>query len=80
MQLIADRRYSDAYMINWYANVFAGILGRVCDRPCEVVCCRRVEVKPVEICRLKRVAADNKEAIHHYLPEVPAEEMVNALH
>ena len=59
IRLIAEQRYSDAYMINWESNVFPGILGRVCDRPCEPACRRhRVEEKPVAICRLKRVAAD----------------------
>jgi formate dehydrogenase beta subunit len=61
IRLIADRRYADAYMINWKSNVFPGILGRTCDRPCEPACRRgRVEDEPVAICRLKRVAADYK--------------------
>jgi NADPH-dependent glutamate synthase beta subunit-like oxidoreductase len=61
IRLIAAGRYSDAYMINWKSNVFPGILGRTCDRPCEPACRRgRVEEEPVAICRLKRVAADNK--------------------
>jgi len=73
IRLIAERRYSDAYMINWESNVFPGILGRVCDRPCEPACRRgRVEEKPVAICRLKRVAADYKNDIHARLPEVPS--------
>ena len=59
IRLIAHGRYSDAYMINWRSNVFPGILGRTCDRPCEPACRRtRVEKEPVAICRLKRVAAD----------------------
>ena len=62
IRLIADGRYTDAYMINWYSNVFPGILGRTCDRPCEPACRRgRVEKEPVAICRLKRVAADYKD-------------------
>ncbi len=62
IRLIAQGRYDDAYMINWESNVFPGILGRTCDRPCEPACRRgRVEEEPVAICRLKRVAADNKE-------------------
>ncbi len=62
IRLIAGGRYSDAYMINWYSNVFPGILGRTCDRPCEPACRRgRVEKEPVAICRLKRVAADFKD-------------------
>jgi formate dehydrogenase (NADP+) beta subunit len=62
IRLIADRKYSDAYMVNWKSNVFPGILGRTCDRPCEPACRRgRVEEQPVAICRLKRVAADNKD-------------------
>jgi NADPH-dependent glutamate synthase beta subunit-like oxidoreductase len=62
IRLIAAGRYTDAYIINWKSNVFPGILGRTCDRPCEPACRRgRVEKEPVAICRLKRVAADNKD-------------------
>ncbi len=69
IRLIAARRYADAYMINWYSNVFPGILGRTCDRPCEPACRRgRVEEEPVAICRLKRVAADYKGDIRARLP------------
>jgi NADPH-dependent glutamate synthase beta subunit-like oxidoreductase len=69
--LIADGRYSDAYMVNWKSNVFPGILGRTCDRPCEPACRRgRVDDEPVAICRLKRVAADNKDDITDRLPKV----------
>ena len=72
--MIADRRYTDAYMVNWHSNVFPGILGRTCDRPCEPACRRgRVEKEPVAICRLKRVAADNKGDIRPYLPAIPRE-------
>lgn len=72
IRLIADGRYSDAYMINWKSNVFPGVLGRTCDRPCEPACRRgRVEEEPVAICRLKRVAADHKDDIHHRLPPRP---------
>ena len=72
IRLIAAQRYSDAYMINWYSNVFPGVLGRTCDRPCEPACRRvRVEEEPVAICRLKRVAADNKDDISDRLPTVP---------
>ena len=61
IRLIAAGRYDDAYMINWKSNVFPGVLGRTCDRPCEPACRRgRVEEEPVAICRLKRVAADYK--------------------
>src|SRR5438105_12124073 len=50
IRLIAEGRYSDAYMINWRSNVFPGILGRTCDRPCEPACRRgRVEETPVAI-------------------------------
>jgi formate dehydrogenase beta subunit len=74
IRLIAARRYTDAYMVNWRSNVFPGILGRTCDRPCEPACRRtRVEKEPVAICRLKRVAADHKEDIRTLLPRVPAE-------
>ena len=60
IRLIGQRRYTDAYMVNWESNVFPGILGRTCDRPCEPACRRgRVDEEPVAICRLKRVAADN---------------------
>ncbi|MBM3570769.1 MAG: 4Fe-4S dicluster domain-containing protein [Alphaproteobacteria bacterium] len=70
IRLIAARRFSDAYMINWYSNVFPGILGRTCDRPCEPACRRgRVEQEPVAICRLKRVAADYKDDIRPRLPK-----------
>jgi formate dehydrogenase beta subunit len=69
IRLIAAGRYSDAYMINWRSNVFPGVLGRVCDRPCEPACRRgRVDKEPVAICRLKRVAADLKEDITGRLP------------
>ncbi len=74
IRLIADGRYSDAYMINWKSNVFPGILGRTCDRPCEPACRRgRVEDEPVAICRLKRVAADNKDDIRARLPGIPTQ-------
>ena len=70
IRLIAESRYSDAYMINWKSNVFPGVLGRTCDRPCEPACRRgRVEAEPVAICRLKRVAADNKDDIRDRLPK-----------
>ena len=83
IRLIAAGRYSDAYMVNWRSNVFPGILGRTCDRPCEPACRRsRVEEEPTEkgaagakepvaICRLKRVAADNKDDIRARLPVAP---------
>ncbi|WP_456617945.1 FAD-dependent oxidoreductase [Bradyrhizobium sp. P5_C12] len=73
IRLIAQGRYSDAYMVNWKSNVFPGILGRTCDRPCEPACRRgRVEETPVAICRLKRVAADFKDDINHRLPRPAA--------
>jgi len=69
IRLIAAGRYADAYMVNWESNVFPGILGRTCDRPCEPACRRgRVEEEPVAICRLKRVAADYKGDISARLP------------
>ncbi len=85
IRLIAAGRYDDAYMVNWQSNVFPGILGRTCDRPCEPACRRsRVEdapdagvqgagaaKEPVAICRLKRVAADNKGDIRARLPAAP---------
>ena len=80
IRMIAAGRYSDAYMVNWKSNVFPGILGRTCDRPCEPACRRgRVEEhnqakpEPVAICRLKRVAADNKGDIRSQLPKAPAQ-------
>jgi formate dehydrogenase beta subunit len=74
IRLIAARRYTDAYMVNWKSNVFPGILGRTCDRPCEPACRRgRVEKDPVAICRLKRVAADNKGDVAPLLPKTPAQ-------
>ena len=73
IRLISQGRYSDAYMINWRSNVFPGILGRTCDRPCEPACRRtRVEKEPVAICRLKRVAADYKDDIRERLPKPAA--------
>jgi formate dehydrogenase (NADP+) beta subunit len=65
--------YVGAYMINWRSNVFPGILGRTCDRPCEPACRRgRVEEQPVAICRLKRVAADYKGDVLSLMPKAPA--------
>ncbi|NVO16531.1 MAG: FAD-dependent oxidoreductase [Rhodoplanes sp.] len=73
IRLIAAGRYSDAYMINWRSNVFPGVLGRTCDRPCEPACRRgRIEPDPVAICRLKRVAADFKDDIRSRLPRPAA--------
>ena len=73
IRLIAAGRYGDAYMVNWKSNVFPGILGRTCDRPCEPACRRgRVEAEPVAICRLKRVAADFKDDIRQRLPRPAA--------
>ncbi len=74
IRMIAQGQFSDAYMENRKSNVFPGILGRVCDRPCEPVCRRgRVEEKPVAICRLKRVAADHRDDITDRLPKPPAQ-------
>ena len=77
IRLIGQGRYSDAYMVNWVSNVFPGILGRTCDRPCEPACRRgRVEEsnlskpEPVAICRLKRVAADNKGDVRGRMPAI----------
>ncbi len=70
IRLIAAGRHADAYMINWKSNVFPGILGRTCDRPCEPACRRgRVEEEPVAICRLKRVAADMKGDVGNLMPK-----------
>jgi NADPH-dependent glutamate synthase beta subunit-like oxidoreductase/ferredoxin len=74
IRLIAMGRFDDAYMVNRESNVFPGILGRVCDRPCEPACRRgRMDEKPVAICRLKRVAADHRGDITDRLPVAPAE-------
>lgn len=73
IRLIAQGQFTEAYLVNRESNVFPGILGRVCDRPCEPACRRgRVEEKPVAICRLKRVAADHREDISARLPLIPA--------
>ncbi len=87
IRLIAQGRYAAAYMLNWESNVFPGILGRVCDRPCEPACRRgriqtgeestakdptRKNAEPVAICRLKRVAADYKGEVEAFMPEIPA--------
>jgi NADPH-dependent glutamate synthase beta subunit-like oxidoreductase len=72
IRLIAQGKYTEAYMINWDSNVFPGVLGRTCDRPCEPACRRgRVEEEPVAICRLKRVAADNKDDVKSLMPQGP---------
>ncbi|MDE3153309.1 MAG: FAD-dependent oxidoreductase [Gemmatimonadota bacterium] len=72
IRLIAQGRYTDSYMLNRVSNVFPGILGRTCDRPCEPACRRgRVDGKPVAICRLKRVAADLRDDIKDRLPAIP---------
>jgi NADPH-dependent glutamate synthase beta subunit-like oxidoreductase/ferredoxin len=88
IRLIAQGRYAAAYMLNWESNVFPGILGRVCDRPCEPACRRgrlqtsnepnakdpsKKNAEPVAICRLKRVAADYKGDIDGFLPEIPVQ-------
>jgi len=77
IRLIGQGKYSDAYMVNWTSNVFPGILGRTCDRPCEPACRRsRVEEnngeapEPVAICRLKRVAADFKDDVSARMPSI----------
>ncbi len=72
IRLIAEGKYTEAYMINWDSNVFPGVLGRTCDRPCEPACRRgRVDEEPVAICRLKRVAADNRDDVIPYMPQAP---------
>src|SRR5471030_1184880 len=73
IRLIAQGRYTDAYMLNRESNVFPGVLGRTCDRPCEPACRRgRLDEKPVAICRLKRVASDHRGDISARLPVAPA--------
>ena len=74
IRLIAQNRFTEAYLLNRQSNVFPGILGRTCDRPCEPACRRtRVDGKPVAICRLKRVAADHRDEVKHLLPQAPLE-------
>ena len=74
IRLIAQGKYSESYLLNRESNVFPGILGRTCDRPCEPACRRtRIDGKPVAICRLKRVASDNKGDISAFLPTAPAQ-------
>jgi formate dehydrogenase (NADP+) beta subunit len=74
IRLIAQGRYSESYLLNRQSNVFPGILGRTCDRPCEPACRRgRVDGKPVAICRLKRVAADLRDDIREFLPKAPTQ-------
>ena len=74
IRMISQGKYDEAFKINWISNVFPGVLGRICDRPCEPACRRtRVEETPVAICRLKRVAADFKTPGADFLPEIPTE-------
>jgi formate dehydrogenase beta subunit len=72
IRLIAQGQFTEAYLVNRESNVFPGILGRVCDRPCEPACRRgRVEAEPVAICRLKRIAADHRDDVRDRLPRAP---------
>jgi NADPH-dependent glutamate synthase beta subunit-like oxidoreductase/ferredoxin len=72
IRLIAQGEFTEAYLVNRESNVFPGILGRVCDRPCEPACRRgRVEAEPVAICRLKRIAADHRDDVTGRLPRAP---------
>jgi NADPH-dependent glutamate synthase beta subunit-like oxidoreductase/ferredoxin len=72
IRLIAQGRFTEAYLLNRQSNVFPGILGRTCDRPCEPACRRtRLDGKPVAICRLKRVAADCRDEVKHLIPQAP---------
>ena len=74
IRLIAQGGYTEAYMLNRESNVFPGILGRTCDRPCEPACRRtRLDGEPVAICRLKRVASDLRDDIQEFLPRIPEE-------
>jgi formate dehydrogenase beta subunit len=73
IRLISQGKFTEAYMVNRRSNVFPGVLGRVCDRPCEPACRRtRVEDEPVAICRLKRVAADNRDEVKHLIAQKPS--------
>ena len=74
LRLISQGKYDEAFKVNWISNVFPGILGRICDRPCEPACRRsRVEETPVAICRLKRVTSDYKSDSTDFMPEIPEE-------
>ncbi|MFW2368217.1 MAG: FAD-dependent oxidoreductase [Desulforhopalus sp.] len=74
IRLISQGKYDEAFTLNWISNVFPGILGRICDRPCEPACRRsRVEETPVAICRLKRVTSDYKSDNTDFMPEIPTE-------
>src|SRR6476659_5053717 len=74
IRLIAQGRFTESYLLNRKSNVFPGILGRTCDRPCEPACRRgRVDGKPVAICRLKRVAADYRDDVTEMLPKAPTQ-------
>ena len=74
IRLIAQERYTESWYLNWISNVFPGILGRTCDRPCEPACRRtRTHEKPVAICRLKRVAYDNKGDVSGLMPNIPTQ-------
>ena len=76
IRMVAQGRFDDAYMLNRDSNVFPGILGRTCDRPCEPACRRvRIEEKPVAICRIKRVAADHRGDISARLPTAPEKKL-----
>ncbi|HMC94292.1 MAG TPA: FAD-dependent oxidoreductase [Polyangia bacterium] len=76
IRMVGQGRYDDAYILNRDSNVFPGILGRTCDRPCEPACRRtRIEEKPVAICRIKRVAADNRGDISARIPKAPAQKL-----
>jgi formate dehydrogenase beta subunit len=76
IRMVAQGRFDDAYLLNRDSNVFPGILGRTCDRPCEPACRRtRIEEKPVAICRIKRVAADHRGDISARLPRAPAQKL-----
>src|SRR5882724_7157293 len=74
LRLVAQGRYTESYLLNRESNVFPGILGRTCDRPCEPACRREpIDGKPVAICRLKRVAADHRDDVTPFLPQAPSE-------
>src|SRR6201982_3140138 len=74
IRLFAQGRFTESYLLNRMSNVFPGILGRTCDRPCEPACRRgRVDGKPVAICRLKRVAADYRDDVSGMLPKAPTQ-------
>jgi formate dehydrogenase major subunit len=69
---IFTKDFDQSYETNRMANILPGVLGRICSRPCEDRC-RHGEAElgqPVNICHLKRAAADfrQKDSTSAHLP------------